>query len=179
MSHFTAFLFYRGRAFVHLGNTEAQCRQISLSSSIFPVNKSIHVQLTVNYFNSSWKYTHEAAVAWTEDVSSAQFRICALTTGRLDRVPPDGGLTYVDYIAYQGNPVGSVTGHENFRSWWDGASCKEVSLPQVGCTVSPYHFLSCAYENRSESFTDWSSDSTREAISSPGARGWDNWVNFC
>ena len=135
----TAFLFYRGRAFVYLGSTEAQCRQISLSNSIFLVNKPIHVQLTVNYFNSSAKYTHEAAVAWTEDVSSAQFRICVLTAGRLDRVPPDGGLTYVDFIAYQGNPVGSVTGHEHLTSWWDGTNCKEVSFPQV-CSTE-YHLI--------------------------------------
>lgn len=137
ISSSTAFLFYRGRAFVYLGNTEVQCRQISFSSSIFLVNKPTHVLLAVNYFNSSGKYTHEAAVAWTEDVSSTKFRICVLTAGRLDRVPPDGGLTYVDFIAYQGNPVGSVTGHENLTSWWDGTSCKEVSLPQVYSTQ--YH----------------------------------------
>lgn len=95
------------------------------------------MQLTVNYFNSSGTYTHGAAVAWTEDVSSVQFRICVLTAGRLDHVPPDGGLTYVDYIAYQGNPVGSVTGHEKLTSWWDGTNCKEVSLPQVCFTE--YH----------------------------------------
>ena len=131
----TAFLFYRGRAFVYLGNTEAQCKQISFSNSLFLTKKSIHVLLAVNYFNSSGGYTHEAAVAWTEDVSAAKFRICVLTAGRLDRVPPDGGLTYVDFIAYQGNPVGSVTGHENLTSWWDGTSCKEVVLPQVCCTA--------------------------------------------
>ena len=148
ISPFTAFLFYRGRAFVYLGNREAQCRQISLSSSIFIVNKPIHVQLTVNYFNSSEKYTHEAAVAWTEDVSSAQFRICVLTAGRLDRVPPDGGLTYVDYIAYQGNPVGSVTGHENLTSWWDGTNCKEVFLPQVCYWISPNHFYRALFQVR-------------------------------
>ncbi|XP_078374513.1 uncharacterized protein LOC144658064 [Oculina patagonica] len=136
------FLFYRGRAFVYLGNTEAQCRQISFNNSLFLSSKSIHVLLAVNYFNSSGQYTHEAAVAWTEDVSAAQFRICALTAGRLDRVPPDGGLTYVDFIAYQGNPVGSVTGHENLTSWWDGTSCKEVVLPQGKFSRPPYVLVS-------------------------------------
>lgn len=89
------------------------------------------MQLTVNYFNSSGKYTHEATVTWTENVTPVQFQICVLTAGRLDHVPPDGGLTYIDFIAYQGNPVGSVTGHENLTSWWDGTNCKEVTLPQV------------------------------------------------
>ena len=127
----TAFLFYRGRVFVYLSRSEAECRLVSLSNTIFNVNKSIHVQLAVNYFNSSGQFTHEAAVTWTEDVSAAKFRICVLTAGRLDRLPPDSGLTYVDFIAYQGNPVGSVTGHESLVSWWDGTSCQEIVLPQV------------------------------------------------
>ena len=140
-SPLTAFLYFRGRAFVYLGNSEAQCRGVSLINSTFITNKHVHVQLAVNYFNSSGNFTHEAAVAWTEDVSATKFRICVLTAGRLDRLPPDGGLTYVDFLAYQGNPVGSVTGHENLMSWWDGTSCKEVVLPQV--SFSGYLILFC------------------------------------
>lgn len=127
----TAFLFYRGRTYVYLDTKEAHCRQMTFSNSIFLAHKPIHVQLAVNYFNTSGQFTHEAAVAWTENVSPTKFLICALTSGRLDRLPPDGGLTFVDFIAYQGNPVGSVTGHEILPSWWDGTTCKEVALPQV------------------------------------------------
>ena len=54
-------------------------------------------------------------------------------------MPPDGGLTYIDFIAYQGNPAGSVTGQENLANWWDGTICKEVSLPQVCSSV--YHLI--------------------------------------
>ena len=128
---FAAFLFFRGRTYVYLGNTEAHCRHVTLVNSIFLAHKPIHVHVAVNYFNTSGQFTHEAAVAWTEDISHSKFVICALTAGRLDRLPPDGGLTYVDFIAYQGNPVGSVTGHEVLPSWWDGTTCKEITLPQV------------------------------------------------
>ena len=72
-------------------------------------------------------------------------------------MPPDGGLTYIDFIAYQGNPVGSVTGQENLANWWDGTICKEVSLPQV-CS-SEYRPISFS---RSESVTDWSSKSAHQ-----------------
>ena len=65
--------------------------------------------------------------------------MCVLTAGRLDRIPPDGGLTFVDFIVYQGNPMGSITGHELIPTWWDGTSCKEVILPEV-CIV-PKEFL--------------------------------------
>lgn len=136
-SPFAAFLFYRGRTVVYLGNTEAHCNLVSLNNSIFLAHKPIHVQLAVTYFNTSGQFTHEAAVAWTEDVSPSKFLVCALTAGRLDHLLPDGGLTYIDFIAYQGNPVGSVTGHEILPIWWDGTTCKEVALPQV-CTKQVY-----------------------------------------
>ncbi|KAJ7393390.1 hypothetical protein OS493_006362 [Desmophyllum pertusum] len=152
------FLFYRGRVFVYLSRSEAECRLVSLSNTIFNVNKSIHVQLAVNYFNSSGQFTHEAAVTWTEDVSAAKFRICVLTAGRLDRLPPDSGLTYVDFIAYQGNPVGSVTGHESLVSWWDGTSCQEIVLPQGKFSSPPYVLVSSehTYTGRShDAATVW------------------------
>lgn len=116
---------------VYLGNSEANCRQVKLENSIFLTHKFVHVQLAPNYFNTSGQFTHEAAVAWAEEVSASKFLVCVLTAGRLDRLPPDGGLTFVDFILCQGNPLGSVTGHVVLPSWWDGTTCKEVSLPQV------------------------------------------------
>ena len=126
-----AFTFYRGRLSVYLGDTEAHCRQVIFENSTFLENKPVHIHVTVNYFNTSGLFSHEAAVAWTEEISHSSFKACALTAGRLDRIPPDGGLTFVDFIAYQGNPLGSVTGREVLDSWWDGTTCKEIALPEV------------------------------------------------
>ena len=68
-------------------------------------------------------------------------------------MPPDGGLTYIDFIAYQGNPVGSVTGHENLTSWWDGTNCKEVTLPQVCSEYPPNNFYLAGWvSNRVSNF---------------------------
>ena len=126
-----AFKFYRGRTSVYLRDTEAHCRRVAFENFTFHENKLVHIHVSVNYFNTSGLFTHEAAVAWTEDISHSSFTVCALTAGRLYRIPPDGGLTFVDFIAYQGNPLGSVTGHEVLDSWWDGTTCKEITLPEV------------------------------------------------
>ena len=135
-----ALVFYRGRTNVYLGDTEAHCRQVVFENSAFLENKPVHIHVTVNYFNTSGLFTHEAAVAWTEEISHSSFQVCVLTAGRLDRIPPDGGLTFVDFIAYQSNPHGSVTGHEVLDSWWDGTTCKEITLPEV-CAMFYEEFL--------------------------------------
>ncbi|XP_068753208.1 uncharacterized protein [Montipora capricornis] len=136
------FHFYRGRTYVYLGDTEAHCRQVNLENSTLLENKLTHVHVSVNYFNTSGLFTHEAAVAWTEAVTSSSFQVCVLTAGRLDRIPPDGGLTFVDFIVYQGNPMGSITGHEVIPTWWDGTSCKEVILPEEKFSRAPYILVS-------------------------------------
>ncbi|KAK2556577.1 hypothetical protein P5673_021490, partial [Acropora cervicornis] len=136
------FKFYRGRTSVYLGDTEAHCRRVVFQNSTFLENKLVHIHVSVNYFNTSGLFTHEAAVAWTEDISHSSFTVCALTAGRLDRIPPDGGLTFVDFIAYQGNPLGSVTGHEVLDSWWDGTTCKEITLPEGKFSRPPYILVS-------------------------------------
>ncbi|XP_068697801.1 uncharacterized protein [Montipora foliosa] len=126
-----SFHFYRSRTYVYLGDTEAHCRQVNLENSTLLENKPTHVHVSVNYFNTSGLFTHEAAVAWTEAVTSSSFQVCVLTAGRLDRIPPDGGLTFVDFIVYQGNPMGSITGHEVIPTWWDGTSCKEEKFSRA------------------------------------------------
>jgi hypothetical protein len=93
----------------------------------------VHVQASVNYYSTiaNATFTHDAAVAWTEEINVHNFTVCALKTGRNDRVTPDSGHTYVDYIAYQGSPAGAVAGEESMANWWDGTTCKSVALPSV------------------------------------------------
>jgi len=81
-------------------------------------------------------------VAWAENINLLNFTICALKAGRNDRITPDGGSTYVDYIAYQGSPAGAVAGEEILGNWWDGTTCKQVSLPPVRYLSLLYFCLS-------------------------------------
>ncbi|KAK2556579.1 hypothetical protein P5673_021492 [Acropora cervicornis] len=152
-------VFYRGRTHVYLGDTEAHCRQVVFENSAFLENKPVHIHVTVNYFNTSGLFTHEAAVAWTEEISHSSFQVCVLTAGRLDRIPPDGGLTFVDFIAYQSNPIGSVTGHELLDSWWDGTTCKEITLPEDKFSRPPYILVSTEHTflgRKHDAATVWS-----------------------
>ena len=120
----------RGRLVFSLNTTVSLCNIVPFPSP-FPVNQTVHVLLSVNYYNTSGNFFHDTAVAWTEKVSSDAFTACVLKAGRNDRFPPDGGLTFVDYVVFQGNPIGAVVGREVFSDWWDGTTCESVTLPQV------------------------------------------------
>ena len=98
----------------------------------FASDSAVHVQVSVNYFNATGNFVHDAAVAWAEGITYMNFSACALKAGRNDRLTPDKGLTYVDYIAYQAAPKGAVAGEESLSKWWDGTTCTQVGLPQVG-----------------------------------------------
>lgn len=93
----------------------------------------MHLQTSINYFNYTGSFVHDAAVTWVESVNMTSFEVCVLKAGRADRVTPDSGLTFVDYMAFQEAPVNSVAGQETMKNWWDGTNCQDirfsVSLP--------------------------------------------------
>ena len=37
----------------------------------------------------------------------------------------------MDWVAFQGSPKGGVDGEELIADWWEGTTCKLVSLPKV------------------------------------------------
>ena len=49
---------------------------------------------------------------------------------------PDGGITFVDYIAFQEAPVDSVAGQFTISNWWDGTNCKKINFPSVSFLIS-------------------------------------------
>ncbi|KAK3740263.1 hypothetical protein QZH41_017827, partial [Actinostola sp. cb2023] len=126
------FILHRGRVLLHLDAAVVQCKTVNFSSPNFLPNRKVHIQASVNYNHASPNatYIHDAAVAWTEKITTSNFIVCALKTGRNDRATPDNGRTFVDYIAYQGAPLGAVAGEEVINKWWDGTTCKKVSLPE-------------------------------------------------
>lgn len=94
--------------------------------------RTVHVQLSVNYYSTVYtNFVHDAAVAWAEKISINNFTVCALKAGRNDRSTPDDGATFVDYMAYQGAPAGAVAGEITLNNWWEGTTCKTISLPTV------------------------------------------------
>ena len=80
---------------------------------------------------------HFNAVTWIESVNMTSFEVCALKAGRADRKTPDGGLTFVDYVAFQEAPVNAVAGQTIMLDWWVGTNCKDVSFQ----SVSLYNYL--------------------------------------
>lgn len=109
-----------------------QCRTISFKNVSFEANRGlVHVQTSINYFNYTGNFVHDAAVTWVESVNINSFEVCALKAGRAERLTPDGGLTFVDYIAFQEAPVDSVAGQFSISNLWDGTNCKKIDFPPV------------------------------------------------
>ena len=71
---------------------------------------------------------HDAAVAWVENVNLTSFEVCVLKAGRGDRLTPDRGLTFVDYVAFQEAPVNAVAGQQLMTDWWDGTNCQSITF---------------------------------------------------
>ena len=144
---FAAFILHRGRVALQLSSIEVQCRMVIFKPADFTSDSAVHVQVSVNYYNATGNFVHDAAVAWAESITYLNFSACALKAGRNDRLTPDKGLTYVDYIAYQAAPKGAVAGEESLSKWWDGTTCTQVGLPQVErsafCLLIFIYLLSC------------------------------------
>ena len=125
------FTMQRGRLALHLDTSDVQCKAAVFQNQTFNDFRRVHVQTTINYFNETGSFVHDAAVTWAEKISSRGFSACVLKAGRLDREIPDNGLTFIDYIAYEGAPKGAVAGEESLVSWWDGTHCRSVKIPEV------------------------------------------------
>ena len=89
---------------------------------------TVNLQTSINYFNFTGSFIHDAAVAWVENVNLTSFEVCVLKAGRGDRLTPDGGLTFVDYVAFQEAPVNAVAGQQLMTDWWDGTNCQSITF---------------------------------------------------
>ena len=110
----------------------SHCEVIRFKPFVFYPDKPIEVQITVNHMDTSDKsYVHDAAVSWIEDVNNDGFTACAMAAGYSERKSYANGT--VDWIAYQGAPVGGVTGELRMSQWWTGTTCATVKFPTVSC----------------------------------------------
>ena len=58
-----------------------------------------------------------------------QFTACVMAAGYNER--KSSANLSIDWIAYQGAPVGGVTGEVRMSQWWTGTTCKTVNFPSV------------------------------------------------
>ena len=108
----------------------SHCQVIRFRPFVFYPDKPIQVQITVNHIDTSdMNYVHDAAVSWIEDVTYEQFTACVMAAGYNER--KSRANVSIDWIAYQGAPVGGVTGEVRMSQWWTGTTCKTVNFPSV------------------------------------------------
>ena len=108
----------------------SHCEIIHFKPYVFYPDKSIEVQITVNHVDTRDKsYVHDASVSWVENVNYDQFTACVMAAGFNER-KSKANVT-VDWIAYQGAPVGGVAGEVRLSQWWTGTTCQTVKFPAV------------------------------------------------
>ena len=61
----------------------------------------------------------------------------------------------IDWIAYQGAPVGGVTGEVRMSQWWTGTTCETVSFPSVSQCIffktPTYYYYDDDYDDYDDS----------------------------
>ena len=108
----------------------SHCETIQFKPYVFYPHKPIDMQITVNHVDTSDEsYVHDATVSWVEDVTIEQFTACVMAAGYNER--KSYANVTVDWIAYQGAPVGGVTGEVRISQWWTGTTCETVNFPAV------------------------------------------------
>ena len=116
----------------------SHCEVIPFTSYVFYPDIPIEVQITVNHMDTRNKtYVHDAVVSWVENVNDDQFTACVMAAGFNER-KSNANVT-VDWIAYQGAPVGGVTGEVRMSQWWTGTNCETIKFPTVS------DFCRCCY----------------------------------
>ncbi|XP_073252207.1 uncharacterized protein [Porites lutea] len=122
----------------------SHCEVIRFQPFVFYPDKPIQVQITVNHIDTSdMNYVHDAAVSWIEDVTYEQFTACVMAAGYNER--KSRANVSIDWIAYQGAPVGGVTGEVRMSQWWTGTTCKTVNFPSF--SKEPSVFVTVAHHH--------------------------------
>ena len=108
----------------------SHCEVIRFQPYVFYPDKPIEVQITVNHIDTSDKsFVHDAAVSWVEHVNYHQFTACVMAAGFNER--KSSANVTVDWMGYQGAPVGGVSGEVRISQWWTGTTCETVNFPLV------------------------------------------------
>ncbi|XP_022806206.1 uncharacterized protein LOC111343322 [Stylophora pistillata] len=161
------FPFQRGRK--HMPHIPTlgyfHCEVIHLQPYVFYPDKPIEVQITVNYMDTSEKsYVHDAVVSWVENTSYNRFTACVMAAGFSER-KSNANVT-VDWMAYQGAPVGGLAGEEWISQWWTGTTCKAVNFPSGKFNISPSVFVTAEHHHsglKRDAASVWIEDVTKSS----------------
>ncbi|XP_020600954.1 uncharacterized protein LOC110040108 isoform X2 [Orbicella faveolata] len=162
------FPFQRGRRHMpHIPSLGySHCEVIRLKPYMFYPDKPLEVQITVNHIDTSDKsYVHDAAVSWIENVSYDRFTTCVMAAGYNER-KSNANVT-VDWMAYQGGPVGGVAGEVRISQWWTGTTCKAVNFPSGKFSVVPSVFVTAAHRHaglKRDAASLWIEDVTQSSF---------------
>ena len=108
----------------------SHCQAIRFEPFVFYPGKPILVQITVNHMDTSDKsYVHATAVSWVENETNDGVTACVMAAGYKER--KSYANVTVDWMAYQGAPVGGVAGEVRMSQWWTGTICATVTSPSV------------------------------------------------
>ncbi|KAL9975444.1 hypothetical protein ACROYT_G012605 [Oculina patagonica] len=161
------FPFQRGRRHMpHIPSLGySHCEVIRYKPYVFYPDKPIEVQITVNHVDTSDRsYVHDAAVSWVENVNYDRFTACVMAAGFNER-KSHANLT-VEWMAYQGAPVGGVTGKVRMSQWWTGTTCTAVNFPSGKFSVKPSVFVTAEHHHsglKRDAASVWIEDVTQSS----------------
>ncbi|XP_078382509.1 uncharacterized protein LOC144665196 [Oculina patagonica] len=162
------FPFQRGRRDMpHIPSLGySHCEVIHLKPYVFYPDKPLEFQITVNHIDTSEpSYVHDAAVSWVENVAYNQFTACVMAAGYNER--KSRANVTVDWMAYQGAPVGGVAGEVRISQWWTGTTCKAVNFPSRKFSVIPSVFVTAAHHHgglKRDAASVWLEDVTQSTF---------------
>ncbi|CAH3173842.1 unnamed protein product [Porites lobata] len=143
----------------------SHCQVIRFEPFVFYPDKSIEVQITVNHMDTTDKsYVHDAAVSWIENVNNGGFTACVMAAGYNERT--SYANVTVDWMAYQGAPMGGVTGELRMSQWWTGTTCATVKFPTGKFSVKPSVFVTSKHYNpglKRDAASVWIEDVTKSS----------------
>ena len=128
----TGFPIVRGRLnLLHVPKWhDSSCQTVAFPPYRFYPDKKVHVQITVNHINLNDSITvHDAVTSWTESISTKNFTVCAMQSGRKEE--NFNPFASIDWLAYQGAPPEGLTGTIRMQKWWSGTNCADVTFPKV------------------------------------------------
>ncbi|XP_073252197.1 uncharacterized protein [Porites lutea] len=144
----------------------SHCEVIHLRPYVYYPDKPLQVQLTVNHVDTrDMNYVHDAAVSWIEDVSYENFTACVMAAGYNER--KSRANVSIDWIAYQGAPVGGISGEVRMSQWWTGTTCKTVNFPSDKFLKEPSVFVTAAHHHaglKRDAASIWLEDITRSSF---------------
>ncbi|XP_022809824.1 uncharacterized protein LOC111346825, partial [Stylophora pistillata] len=144
----------------------SHCEVIRLRPFVFYPDKALEVQITVNHIDTKDKsYVHDAAVSWVENVNNNRFTACVMAAGFNER-QSNANVT-VDWMAYQGAPVGGVADEVRLSQWWTGTTCKSVIFPSGKFSVMPSVFVTAAHRHaglKRDAASVWIEDVTQSSF---------------